>query len=409
MFPFRLLKKTPKPWVNIYSTPWLISAIFLVGINLRPALTSLGPVLPEVRSEMGLGAWGASLLTTLPVLCLGLLALPASRWGQRWGVERLLVAALLLLTAGTALRGMGGLYGLFAGTLMAGCAIGIAGSLLPGIVKRDFPRHVGLMTGLYTMALCLGGALAAGLTVPLTQWLGQSWEGALSAWGLPALATALLWFPLSRGNGKQRTGAAQHRRLWRHPLAWQVTLYMGLQSSVAYMIFGWLPTILQSRGVPPLHAGFLLSASIMIQTLTALTGPSLAIRGRDQRAAIMVMIALTAMGLAGVLYGSMVWVWLWITLLGLGMGGAFSIALVLIVLRAPNAEIAGNLSGMVQGIGYVLAALGPLILGLIPEYFGSWQWAGVPFGVALMGAAWAALGAGRNRHIHLDGPPASNS
>ncbi|ADJ28531.1 CynX/NimT family MFS transporter [Nitrosococcus watsonii] len=409
MFPFRSLKKTPKPWVNTYSAPWLISAIFLVGINLRPALTSLGPVLPEVRSETGLNAWGASLLTTLPVLCLGLLAPPASRWGQHWGVERLLVGALLLLAVGTALRGMGGLYGLFVGTLMAGCAIGIAGTLLPGIVKRDFPRHAGPMTGLYTMALCLGGALAAGLTVPLAQGSGQSWERALSAWGLPALAAALLWLPLSRRTDRQQTGTARHRGLWRHPLAWQVTLYMGLQSSVAYMIFGWLPTILQSRGIPPLHAGFLLSASVMIQTLTALAGPSLAIRGRDQRATIMIMLALTTMGLAGVLYGSMMWAWLWITLLGLGMGGAFSIALVLIVLRAPNAEVAGDLSGMVQGIGYVLAALGPLILGLIPAYFGSWQWAGVPFGAALMGAAWAALGAGRNRHIHLDGPPATNS
>ncbi|KFI22537.1 CynX/NimT family MFS transporter [Nitrosococcus oceani] len=401
MFPFRLLKKTPKTWINVYSIPWLISAIFLVGINLRPALTSLGPVLPEVRSETGLGAWGASLLTTLPVLCLGLLAPPAARWGRRWGVERLLAGTLLLLAAGTGLRGMGGLYGLFAGTLMAGCAIGIAGSLLPGIVKRDFPRHAGPITGLYTMALCLGGALAAGLTVPLAQWSGQSWEGALSAWGLPALAAALLWFPLARGNSKQRTDTAQHRGLWRHPLAWQVTLYMGLQSSTAYMTFSWLPTILQSRGIPPLQAGFLLSASIMVQTLTALIGPSLATWGRDQRAAIMVMLALTATGLAGVLYGSILWAWFWITLIGLGMGGAFSIALVLIVLRAPNAEIAGDLSGMVQGIGYVLAALGPLILGLIPEYLGSWQWAGVPFGAALMGAAWAALGAGRDRHIHL--------
>lgn len=402
MLRFRLLQKTSALQTDTRSTLGLVVAIFLVGLNLRPALTSLGPVLPAVRADTGLGAWGAGLLTTLPVLCLGLLAPPATHWGQRWGTERLLAVALGLLALGSAVRGMAGLYGLFAGTLMAGCAIGIAGSLLPGIVKKDFPRHADLMTGLYTMALCLGASLAAGLSVPLAQWLEPGWEGALSFWSLPALAAALLWFPHARGKGRPQAGPAKHRGLWRHPLAWQVTLYMGLQSAVAYMVFGWLPTLLQSRGVSPLQAGVLFSASVMIQTLTALAGPSLATWGRDQRAAVIGLLALTAAGLAGVLYGILDWIWLWITLLGLGMGGSFSIALVLIVLRAPNAEMAGALSGMAQGAGYGLAALGPMVLGLIPEYFGNWQWAGVPFGVALMGAGWAAMGAGRNRHIDLD-------
>ena len=387
----------------------MVAAIVLVGINLRPALTSVGPVLPDIRADVGLSAWGASLLTTVPVLCLGLLAPPAARWGRRWGTERLLVAALFLLAAGIAVRGLAGRFGLFGGTLMAGSAIGIAGSLLPGIVKRDFPGHAGIMTGLYTMALCLGASLAAGLTVPLAHTMGGHWQSGLTSWSVPALIAACLWLPLARSGKPRRAGSGHHRGLWKHPLAWQVTFYMGLQSSIAYMVFGWLPTLLQSRGASPVHAGFLMSASVMVQTLTALTGPSLATMGRDQRPAVLTMIALTALGMAGVLYGTMDWVWLWIVLLGLGMGGMFSIALVLIVLRAPNAEVAGDLSGMAQGVGYCLAAFGPMTLGLIPELFGSWQWAGVPFAVVLLGSACAAWGAGRDLHIELDRATTSSS
>lgn len=399
-----LSKETPKSQADARPALWLIVAIFLAGINLRPALTSLGPVLPDIQLDTGLGSWGAGLLTTLPVLCLGLLAPSAARWGRRWGAERLLTSALFLLAIGAGLRGIAGLYGLFVGTLIAGCAIGIAGSLLPGIIKQDFPRHASIMTGLYTMALCLGASVAAGLTVPLAQQMELGWGLALGVWGLLALAALLIWFPLSRGTGSQLAVSVQHYGLWRNSLAWQVTLLMGFQSALAYMVFGWLPTILQSRGISPLEAGFMLSFSAIFQCITALTGPSLATRGRDQRPAVMTMLACIATGLAGVLYGSLAgsWVWLWLILLGLGMGGGFSIALVLIVLRAPNVGIARDLSGMVHGVGYILAASGPMILGLVPEFFGSWEWAGIPFAVALIGAVWAAMGAGRNLHIHLE-------
>lgn len=382
---------------------WLVAAIFLVALNLRPALTSLGPVLPDIRLDLGLSGLNAGILTTVPVLCLGLLAPPAARMGKLWGTERMLMVALFILGAGLIVRSLGGQPGLYAGTLLAGSAIGIAGSLLPAVVKRDFPRHADLMTGFYTMALCLGGSLGAGLTVPVQQATSDSWRLGLAVWALPALISGILWLPMARADNGGRRATPHHRGLWRHPLAWQVTLYMGLQSSMAYMVFEWLPTILQSRGLSSAESGFMLSASVMVQTTTALTGPWLATRGKNQRPAVALMILLTILGLAGLLYAPLVQRWFWVVVLGLGMGGMFSIALALIVLRAASPAMAADLSGMAQGVGYVLAAFGPLALGLIPETFGSWRWAGLLFAIILGFAFVFAMGAARDLHIEL--PP----
>ncbi len=380
---------------------WLVAAIFLVALNLRPALTSLGPVLPDIRLDLGLSGLNAGILTTVPVLCLGLLAPPAARMGKRWGTERMLMVALFILGAGLVVRSLADEAGLYAGTLLAGSAIGIAGALLPAVVKRDFPRHADLMTGFYTMALCLGGSLGAGLTVPVQQAAGDSWRAGLAVWAIPALISGILWLPMARSDNGGRRENRHYRGLWRNPLAWQVTLYMGLQSSMAYMVFEWLPTILQSRGLSPAQSGFLVSASVMVQTTTALTGPWLATRGRNQRGAVALMIVLTALGIGGLLYAPLAQRWLWVVMLGLGMGGMFSIALVLIVLRAANPAMAADLSGMAQGVGYVLAAFGPLGLGLIPEVFGSWHWAGLLFALVLALAFIAAMGAARNLHIEV--------
>lgn len=386
------------------STLLLIASIFLVAFNLRPALTSLGPVLPDIRSDLGLGSLNAGILTTVPVLCLGLLAPPAARLGKRWGMERLLTAALFILGVGLLVRSCADEFGLYLGTLLAGSGIGIAGSLLPAVVKRDFPQRADLMTGFYTMTLCLGGSLGAGLTVPVQQAMGHSWRAGLVVWAVPALVSGLLWLPLARASHGGKKDVHHYHGLWRHPLAWQVTLYMGLQSSMAYMVFEWLPTLLQARGLSPAQSGFLVSASVMVQTTTALTGPWLATRTRNQRPALTLMILLTAVGIGGLLYAPLVQRWLWTVVLGLGMGGMFSIALVLIVLRAANPIMAADLSGMAQGVGYVLAAFGPLVLGLVPELFGSWRWAGLLFAIVLGLAFVAAMGAARNLHIELPEP-----
>ena len=382
--------------------PWLLLlGLVLVALNLRPALSSMAPLLGEVSDRLGLSAAQAGLLTTLPVLCLGLFAPLAPILARRFGTERVVLGILVALGGGIVLRSCLGGVGLFAGSILAGASIGIIGVLLPGIIKRDFAGHAGTMTGVYTMALCLGAALAAGATVPLSESLGQSWALGLGFWALPALVAAIFWLPQVGKRQGSHNVAYRVSGLLRDPLAWQVTLYMGLQSSLSYIVFGWLPSILIGRGLTPTQAGLVMSGSVIVQLLTALTAPWLATRGKDQRLAIVLVMSMTLAGLFGCLYAPIEGLWGWAIVLGLGQGGTFSLALTLIVLRSRDAHVAANLSGMAQGIGYTVASMGPLAVGIVHEVTGGWSAVGWIFAVVGLGAIVAGLGAGRSLYVNV--------
>jgi len=382
--------------------PWLLLlGLVLVALNLRPALSSMAPVLGQVSEGLGLNASAAGLLTTLPVLCLGLFAPLAPILARRFGSERVILGILLTLALGILLRSALGATGVFVGSLIAGASIGIIGVLLPGIVKRDFPAHAGTLTGVYTMALCLGAAMAAGSTVPLSQYFGDSWAMGLGFWLLPALLAMLVWAPQARqGHGAHQV-AYRVRGLWRDRLAWQVTLYMGLQSSLAYIVFGWLPSILIGRGLSPTQAGLVLSGSVLVQLISSLSAPWLATRGKDQRLAIVVVMLVTLGGLFGCLYAPISGLWGWAVLLGLGQGGTFALALTLIVLRSKDSHVAANLSSMAQGVGYTLASMGPFAVGLAHDLTGGWAAVGWIFAVLGLGAIVFGLGAGRALHVQV--------
>ena len=382
--------------------PWLLLlGLILVALNLRPALSSMAPMLSEVSKTLGLSAAQAGLLTTLPVLCLGLFAPLAPVLARRFGAERVVLGILLMLAGGIILRSSFGEIGLFAGSVLAGASIGVIGVLLPGIVKRDFPKQAGTMTGVYTMALCLGAAMAAGATVPLSEHFDKSWALGLGFWVVPALVAAIFWLPqVSQKHGAHHV-AYRVRGLLRDPLAWQVTLYMGLQSSLAYIVFGWLPSILIGRGLTPTQAGLVLSGSVLIQLISSLAAPWLATRGKDQRLAIVIVMAMTLGGLFGCLYAPLDGLWGWAILLGLGQGATFSLALTLIVLRSRDAHVAANLSSMAQGFGYTLASMGPFAVGIVHDWTGGWTALGWIFGVIGFCAIIAGLGAGRSLYVQV--------
>ncbi|WP_434547968.1 CynX/NimT family MFS transporter [Pseudomonas qingdaonensis] len=384
----------------VLQRPWLLLlGLVLVALNLRPALSSMAPLLGQVSDSLGLSASQAGLLTTLPVLCLGLFAPLAPILARRFGSERVVLGILLTLACGILLRSSLGSVGLFAGSILAGASIGVIGVLLPGIVKRDFPKHAGALTGVYTMALCLGAALAAGATVPLSQHFDDSWALGLGVWLIPAVVAALFWLPQARhGHGKHAV-AYRVRGLLRDPLAWQVTLYMGLQSSLAYIVFGWLPSILIGRGLSPTEAGLVLSGSVIVQLASALTAPWLATRGNDQRLAIVLVMLLTLAGLFGCLYAPLGGLWGWAVVLGIGQGGTFALALTLIVLRSKDSHVAANLSSMAQGIGYTLASMGPFAVGLVHDVTGGWDAVGWIFAVLGVGAIGFGLKAGRSLQV----------
>lgn len=379
------------------------ASLVLIAFCLRPLFSSLSVLLPEVMQATGLSTTGASLLTTLPVLCLGLFAPFAPRLAQRYGAERTLLGALALLVLGTGLRWFGSVPLLFVATFLAGGAIAIGNVLLPGLVKRDFADKAAVMTGLYTMALCGGSAAAAGLTLPIERLFTGSWSGALAAWAVPALVVLLIWTPQALGSRRQASRSGfRVVGLWRDRLAWQVTLFMGLQSALAYCIFGWLAPILRERGFDAVTAGAIASVSVMAQVITCLAVPSVAVRLKDQRGITVALVAIAVIALLGILFAPASTVLFWAILQGIGQGGLIAAAMTLIVLRSPDSHVAAHLSGMAQGVGYVLAAFGPLLVGLIRGWTGSFSETAFLFVALGLGAAIMGFGAGRA--LHVDAP-----
>ena len=369
-------------------------SLMLIAFNLRPLFSSLSVLLPDILEQTSLSSAGAGYLTTLPVLCLGIFAPLAPKLAGRIGPEKTLLLALLVLMSGTALRGMGSMPALFLGTALAGAAIATGNVLLPSVVKRDFSGQTALMTGLYTMALCGGAASGAAFTLPLTQMFEGSWQWGLSVWAVPALLVLVIWAPQA---GKNRAASVQSRGkvvgLWRDSLAWHVTLFMGLQSALAYCVMGWMVPILRERGLDGIDAGVVASVSIMVQVATCLLVPALAVRFKDQKWINAGLGLLAAIGLVGMLHAPLSTIWGWAVLQGIGQGGLFAMAMMVIVLRSPDSHVAAHLSGMAQGVGYVLAAFGPLLVGLLHSATGGFQasgnlFLGLGFLVALNG--WGA-------------------
>jgi CP family cyanate transporter-like MFS transporter len=372
------------------------ASLVLIAFNLRPVFSSASALLPEIRSGMGLSSFGASLLTTLPVVCMGLFSPLAPRLSQRFGTERVLLGVVLLIALGTALRGFSSIPLLFIGTALTGASIALGNVLLPGVVKRDFPDKAALMTGCYTMALCAGAACAAGLTLPIEHALGSSLGGALAAWALPAFVIGFVWLPQVIAIEKQtRRSGFRVVGLWRDRIAWQVTLFMGLQSALAYCVFGWLVPILRERGIDGVTAGAIVSASVMTQAAACLVAPHIAVRSRDQRLINVVLCLLTIVALLGLLFAPLWTVWPLAVLLGMAQGGLIAVALTVIVLRSPDSHIAAHLSGMAQFVGYLLAAIGPLVVGMIHGWTGSFGWCAILFVLLGLGAAFNGWFAGQ--------------
>lgn len=382
------------------SAPLFLMVLILVALNLRPALSSLAPLLERITQQLGLGTLAAGFLTTLPVICLGLFAPLAPCLAQRLGPERTLSLALITLGIALWLRASDVIALLYLGTLLCGGSIGIAGTLLPAIVKREHPERADLFTGVYTMALCLGAAMAAGLSVPLANLL-DSWQASLTCWVLLVVVALPVWRWSMPHPWPHRTSAGLQAtpRLWHLPLARHITFFMGCQSSLAYIVFGWLPFLLQQRGLSDVDAGWLMAASVMAQVLTALLAPVIGRMGRDQRPAIMLMLSCTAIGLLGLMIGPLSLCWLFAGLLGLGQGGSFSMALTLLVLRSSDARLAGALSGMAQGTGYLLAALGPLTVGIVLEFTKNLEVIAALFALILIAAAMLGFKVGRRQRI----------
>ncbi|EOY8536942.1 CynX/NimT family MFS transporter [Salmonella enterica subsp. enterica serovar Infantis] len=378
----------------------LIAGILMIATTLRVTFTGAAPLLETIRSDYGLSTAQTGLLTTLPLLAFALVSPLAAGIARRFGMERSLFAAMLLICAGIALRSLPSAALLFAGTAIIGCGIALDNVLLPGLIKRDFSQHVARLTGAYSLTMGAAAALGSALVVPLALH-GFGWRGALLMLMLFPLLAFLIWLPqwrTTRSANLSSSRALHERGIWRSPLAWQVTLFLGLNSLIYYVIIGWLPTILISHGYSEAQAG---SLHGLLQLATAAPGlaiPLILHRFNDQRWIAALVSLLCAVGAAGLWFvpGQAI---IWTLLFGFGSGATMILGLTFIGLRASSAHQAAALSGMAQSVGYLLAACGPPVMGKLHDASGSWY---LPLsGVTVLAIIMAIFGlyAGRDREI----------
>ena len=375
-----------------------VLSVVAIAFNMRTAIGEIPPVL----EDLGLSSAAQSILATVPVVCFGLAALATPVLRARFGEERGLLAVLALLLVGVLVRAAWpSAGGLFPGTVVVGCAIAVMNVLVPSLVRRRFPGHVGLMTGVYSTALIVGGSLAAATTVPLRDAADGSLHLALGVWAIPIVVALVVWLPQRRHRALPPVAGGREaiRALGRSRVAWYVTGFMGLQSLLYYAPLSWLPAIHRDQGIDAATAGFLLSTLNFVSVPTTFLAPVLAHRMRDQRLAVAGCVALTAIGLLGILLAPSGTALVWVVILGLGQGAALSLALLMIVLRAADDDTAARLSSMAQGFGYLIAATGPLVTGLLHAATGSWTVSLVLL-VALCGVELVVgLAAGRTRVV----------
>jgi CP family cyanate transporter-like MFS transporter len=392
---------TPHQLPTIAGGVLLAIAVILTALNLRPAVTSVAPLLDDMRADMGVSATWAGLLTTLPALCFAAAGLAAPWLSARIGLGRTISTALVALAAGLVLRVVDGPHVMIGASLIACAGIALVNVLIPVVIKGSFPARVGLMTGIYTAALQGGGALGSAVTPGLEGPL-DGWRTALAAWAVVALIALAAWIPAARRHGGAwvlRTAPSGERRsLLRNKLAWTVTLFFGCQGFMAYIVMGWLPQVFIDNGVDKLQAGILVGLSSLIGVPVALIITPLAARSASQSGWILGLGAVGLTGAAGLMLAPAAQPVLWSLLIGIGMS-VFSMALAVIALRSRNAEDTAQLSGMAQGFGYLIAATGPFLFGLLHDVSHGWTLPWVLFLTVYVVQMGAGALAGRARYV----------
>lgn len=354
---------------------WLVGiSIVLLAANLRVAVGSIGVVLQSVRDDLGMSATVGGILTTLPVVCFALFGVGSAGAVRRLGLHRAAVLVLVLVATGLAVRSVvdsGVLFLVATAVSMAGAAVGNV--ILPPLVKAHFPDRVALMSSLYGAALMGGAALASVTTVPLSDAFG-SWRAGIGLWTLLGAVALLPWLAMLRHDVHREPDAEDRlslRDLSRSPLAWAMLLVFAAQSAGAYAQFGWFAEILVDGGLSEGYAGALLGVISIVGIPLALTLPWLISRVGDRPYLPWAFAAFTAAGWVGVLFAPSSTPWIWALLLGLG-GGSFTWTLTMVARRSRTTAGTAALSITTQGIGYLIAGIGPFGVGLLHDATGSW-------------------------------------
>lgn len=355
---------------------FFLLVLLLTAANLRAPITAVGPVLENIRHAFGLSAAAAGFFNFIPLMMFAALAPFAAMLGNRFGLERSLWAALLLITLGLILRWLPAEAPLWSGTALLSAGIAAANVLLPPLIKRDFTQHTAKYIGLYAATMSLTASLASGIAVPLAALSEADWRLSLGVWALPGVVALLAWLPLLRtpraaGPSGAPSSLSAGVTPWRSIIGWQVSLFMALQSLAFYTLIDWFTPYAQSTGYTQAEAGWLLFLYQAV-AIVANLGCMVALkRLRDARLTALVSSAAIFCGMLGLLLLPQLAA-LWLVIAGSGAGASLVLCLSLFNLRARDHRQASQLSGMAQCVGYALAALGPLAFGILHQQSGGW-------------------------------------
>lgn len=400
----------------------MLVGVVLIALNLRGAVAAVAPVLPDIRHDLGMSAAAAGLLTTIPVLCFALLAPPAVALGRRVGLGMALLLGCAAIVVGTLVRVVDGVPVLLAGTLLIGAGMTVGNVLIPVLVKRDFPRRAGSVTGLYSAAMVAGASVTAALSVPLAGVWG--WRSGIAVWAVLGVVAAVVWVvgerrsagwrsggwpPVATRGDDQVVGAPVSERpgLLRSSSAWGVSLFLGAQAATYYTITAWLPTMLvDDVGVSPEAAGAGMSVFQALGIVGSLLIPALVVRRAGQGWVGLLVAGGWTLMVVGLLVLPGAWL-VWAVVGGVAQGAGLALAMTLIVLRAGDTATTRSLSGMAQLVGYLIAAVGPVAFGALYERTGTWVLPLASLLVICVGMAAGGVIAGRD--VTITARPAAAS
>ncbi|MGB3751770.1 MAG: MFS transporter [Arcobacteraceae bacterium] len=380
--------------------------IIFVSFNLRAPITSVGPVIDLIQTEYHLNSSMAGFITTLPLLAFAIFSPFVARINHRFGHGLTMFAALLLIIIGELVRSYTNVVGLFAGTILIGIGIAIGNVLIPSVIKHKFKKNVGSIISIYITSMCIFAALGSGLSIPISEV--SDWNTSLSMWIILALIALLVWLPQLKKSEEYDNAdeikleeVIKSKSIWKSPLAWWVTLYMGTQSLLFYTLITWIPSILIFKNFDSHFSGMMLLLFQLVGLPATLLVPIIADKIKHQKLIATIISFLYLIGLVILVFAQSTFsVISSMIFIGLGMGGSISLAIGFITLRTPHAKKAAELSGMSQSAGYLFAAVGPILIGFIYDITKSWTNALLVLIALLVLLILSGLKAGRDEVTH---------
>jgi CP family cyanate transporter-like MFS transporter len=381
-----------------------VLVLVLVSSNLRSPITSVGPVLNQISNSLHLNNLQSSMLTSIPLMMFAGCSVLVSRFSHRFSINRFLLYALIILSFGLFMRVFGSVWTLFTGSVFIGLGVCIGNVITPGYIKSNFPKQIGLMTGIFAVSMNLTAALASGYSVSLGEWTGYGWRGSLGIWlviALLALFVVVLELLLNKSR-LQQAGASLVKsdfNMFKSPQAWNISIFMGLQSLVYYSLISWLPAVLGDYGMQENEPGWVLFIIQISMIPITFVGPIIANKMKNQKVMIVFISVLMLASILMFAWLKSEWIYATAVLLGLSNGLSFSLSILFFSLRTKSSANAIKISGMAQSVGYLIAAFGPAVFGKLHDYDTSWKWSFYFLGISVIVMFYFGIKAARRKFV----------